>query len=174
MNREKRDREPAKESLGRQPGQARRRLASEATADAERTEYVGVLRNTRTGNYIIEPMARHPIGASAIFGAPVIIPAEKFESEITQAILENLAKYHRQVFREELAPKRRSTPEEKAFLKAHLSVSITRYPTGDIWIYPMRRNRGGYAGTGKKIVVLAAQVRDGLVSALREAFSKGS
>jgi hypothetical protein len=171
VNREKRDREPANEPLGRQPGQARRSLTSEATADAEQAEHVGVLRNTQTGDYIIEPMARHPIGASAIFGAPVIIPAERFESEITQAILENLAKYHRQVFREELTPKRRSTQEEKAFLKVHLSVSITRYPTGDIWIYPMRRNRGGHRGTGEKITVPAAEMRENLVSALREALA---
>lgn len=174
MSREKKNCEPANEPLWRQPVQARRRFASESISDAERAEYVSVLRNKRTGDYIIEPMARHPIGASAIFGAPVTISAGKFESEITQAILENVAKYHTQVFREELAPKRRPAQEQKAFLNAHLSVSITRYPTGDIWIYPMRRNRGGYAGTGEKIVVPAAEVRDSLVRALREAFSKGS
>lgn len=173
MSRKKRDSDLANEPLWRAAGPAQKRLASKVTPEGDRTEHVGVLRNRRTGDYIVEPMARHPIGASAIFGTPVTIPVERFESEITEAILENLGKYHIQVFREESAPRKKSSEEQKAFLETHLSISVTRYPNGDVWIYPMRRDRGGYAATGEKIMVPAAETHERLASAVREAFSKG-
>jgi len=147
-------------------------IGSELSAYAGQFEYICVLRNKRTGNYIIEPMAKHPIGASAVFGAVTTISAEKYESEMTSAVLANLAKYNRQEFQEELAPKRRPPKEEREFLESHLSVSITRYPWGDIWIYPMQRDKGGYRGIGEKIVVPASEVSKQLTAALQEAFSK--
>jgi hypothetical protein len=158
-----------------EPQRAKRKSAVlEPPLDAERAEYVSVLWNKRTGVYVVEPMAKHPTGASAIFGPPVTISAEQFESDATSAVLSNLAKYHHQVFRAELAPKKRLPQGERSFLKTHLSVSVTRYASGDIWIYPMQHTSGGYTGIGEKIVVPAADVKKKLVDGLRQAFSKSS
>jgi hypothetical protein len=145
----------------------------EVAPDAERVEHVGVLWNERARQYVVQPMTRHPIGASCDYGPASVIPDAEFEASITAAVLDNLSKYHKQAYDKDLVPKR-SDNKQRAFLKAHLSVSVTRYPTGDIWIYPMRRNKGGYSGIGEKIIVPAAEVEERLVTAVREAFSKSS
>ena len=136
-------------------------------------EVLSVYENTEDGIFIVQPMARHPIGASAEFGAPTLVPDAQFDTHIATAVMENLAKYHKQVYDQDTAAAR-SDKEQRDFVKAHLNVSLTRYPSGEICIYPMRRKSGGYTGTGEKIVLRADEVPENLASALREAFSKSS
>jgi len=146
---------------------------TDSGASATNFEMISVYRSSKNGNFIIQPMTRHPIGASGEFGKPTIISDDQFDARIVLAVIENLAKYHQQVYRDDLAPTR-SSKEQRQFVKEHLCVSVTRFPSGQIEIRPGHRERGGYVGDKENISLGPDEIPGKLARALRDAFSRSS
>lgn len=146
---------------------------TKSSASATNFEMISVYRSSKSGDFIVQPMTRHPIGASGEFGTPTVISDDQFDAGIVLVVTENLAKYHQQVYRDDLAPKR-SGKEQRQFVKEHLHVSVTRFPSGQIEIRPGHHERGGYVGDKESFSLRPDEIAQKLASALREAFSKSS
>src|SRR5574341_2164476 len=119
-------------------------------------QYLSLYLNERTGDFIVQPQARHPTGASADFGDPTVVSPKHFDSRMVAVVLENLGKYSKQVFLSELAP-RYSNDEHRKFVEEHLCVDLTRFPTGELRIRPCHRATGGavgYVGHDEDTVIL--------------------
>lgn len=146
---------------------------TDAAAKATSYEMISLYRSSKSGNFIVQPMTRHPLGCSGEFGGPTAISNDQFDACIVPIVIENLGKYHEQVYQEDLAPKR-SAKEYRKFVKEHLHVSVTRFPSGQIDISPSHHERGGYVGDKESISLRPDEIPWRLAPALREAFSKSS
>ena len=82
-----------------------------------------IYRRKSDGTVIVQPMARHPIGASADFGIPTEIMPQDFDRRIVPAVLNALQKYHIQVFDPALA-KKFSDEEHAEFIREHDCVEV--------------------------------------------------
>jgi len=131
---------------------------------------VTIYRNQKSGRLIVQPMTRHPTGASGEFGEPTQLTEEEVEARLPPVVLENLEKYHRQTYVPELAPKH-SGKQYATFTRGHDMVSVTRLETGVVEVNASERVRGGYRGLNSEMIVLQPQdVPTQLVAAIRQAF----
>ncbi len=131
---------------------------------------VTLYRNRRTHVYLVQPMTRHPMGASVEFGKPTPIPEAEFASMIVPALLESLEAYGRQPFLQELAPKM-SAQEYAKFRREHDAVGITLHDSGLLEVTPLRRSGGGYVGVVEKKVSLEVSLApEMLAEAVHQAF----
>lgn len=147
--------------------------ATEISANTAGYEMISIYRSKINGAFIIQPMARHPSGASGEFGTPTVISDDQFDIRIVPVVRENLRKYHQQAYQDDLAPKH-SNKVWQDFLKEHLCVSVTRFPSGQTEIRPSHHERGGYVGDNKSISLSPDEIPEKLAAALREAFSQSS
>lgn len=133
-------------------------------------ETLAIYRRKQDGRYIVQPMARHPTGASVEFGDPTIIPEEDLATHIVQVVLENLALYNRVKYDHSTAP-RSSDEDFAAFLGNHDALSVTREDTGVISVVPHVRKRGGTIGRMEAAIRLSpGQADTQLATAIRTAF----
>jgi hypothetical protein len=136
-----------------------------------RYETVTIYRDKKKdGRLIVQPMARHPTGASAEFGEPTELLEEQVEARLLHVVLENLEKYHGQTYVPEHAPKY-SGKGYADFTRRHDMVSVTRVENGVVEVNASERVRGGYRGLNSEMIVLQPHdVPTQLVSAIRRAF----
>jgi hypothetical protein len=134
-------------------------------------ECVAIYRNKKTNKILVQPMARHPTGASADFGAPTELAESDWDSRLLSTVLEDLAKYGGQQYEADLAPKYQRT-EYARFTRSNDLVSITRLKNGVVEVNPSERVRGGYRGLNDQMIVLSPEeAPTRLVTAIREALA---
>jgi hypothetical protein len=137
-----------------------------------RYEAATVYRRKNDGIIIVQPMARHPIGASAAFGDPTEIAPQDFDRRVAAAVLDALRRYHVQVFDRRLA-KRFSDEEYAQFIRGHDSVAVTLYEaSGLVEVVPCFPEEGSRASRkGHKITFSKDDIVEKLPEALRASFS---
>jgi hypothetical protein len=106
---------------------------------------VMLYRNRRADVYLVQPMTRHPMGASVECGEPTLVAEAEFAGRIMPALLASLEDYGRQPFSPELGPKL-SAREYAKFRREHEGVLVTLHDTGLLDVTPLRRESGGYVG----------------------------
>src|SRR6266496_4368695 len=114
--------------------------------------YAKIFRNRKTGEFTIQPTARGPIGISD-FGISILMPQEQFTQQILSVVVENILKYHRQVYDDTRAISY-SSQKQIDFLKNHTAVSLTWDETGELTIRPLRREKGGMVSIDGQEIVL--------------------
>lgn len=135
-----------------------------------RYETLTIYRNKKNGRLIVQPLTRHPTGASGEFGEPTELSEEESEARLLQVVLDTLEKYHRETYVPERAPKY-SGKEYADFTKRHYMVSVTRLETGAMEVNASEHVRGGYRGLNSEMIVLQPDdVPTQLVTAIRRAF----
>lgn len=133
-------------------------------------EKVAIYRSGQTVRYIVQPMTRHPSGASAEFGEPTEVSEEEFDARIVSVVLENLGKYHQQKYDPDLA-KIMTDEEDSKFRGDHDYISVTREDSGLVEVIPGARTQGGYVGIKSANITLQKdEVEPKLGAAIREAF----
>lgn len=133
-------------------------------------EMVGVFRNKKSGAYIVQPMARRPIGGSGDFGEPIVINAEEFDDRIVPVVLENLATYSQQQYNPKLAQSV-SDEEDSKFRREHDYVSVLLDETGLVEVKPCKRVSGGYVSI-EKLTLRREEIPEKLAEVIREAFHR--
>lgn len=133
-------------------------------------ETVTIYKNKKSGLYIVQPMTKHPMGASAEFGDPTPVTEEAFESLIVPVVEENLRKYHQQQYDQNLAPKS-SEAEHMKFVQEHYCVDVTVDDNGIVEVTPLGSVRGGYVGLKEgKASFNKEEIEVRLPTAIRAAF----
>jgi hypothetical protein len=134
---------------------------------------IHIERDLRTGQYRVQPYTEGPVATTA-FGEPAVIAPGEFESQITDAVMTNLAKFGKEKYDEKRAI-RRASNEQRQYVKGHLEVSVRKQPSGELVIFPLHREGGGFVAYKDESTVLAAEeVRDKLPEAIAEAFRKST
>ena len=131
---------------------------------------ITIYKNKKTGLYLVQPMAKHPTGASADFGDPTSLTEEEFESRIVSVVQENLRKYHQQTFDQKLALSF-SDEEYSRFTRGHNCVCVTVDDNGIVELIPAARVPGGYVGLKEgNISISKYEIGARLAGAIRDAF----
>ena len=136
-------------------------------------QFISIDLNVKTGMYYVKPYVMGPVSWTE-FGEPTALTNEQFDTHIVAAVLDNLDNFNKAVFEQALAH-RRTSAEQKAFVKQHLSVFVARLETNEIKVSPQHREGGGYTGDYEHTLVLQPEeVSQKLAQAIREAFSRAT
>lgn len=135
-----------------------------------RFQMVTIYRNKMTGEYVIQPMARHPLGGSAEYGEPIKLSEADFDRRIVDLVRENMRRYEVEEFDESRARKF-SDAEYSRFIRDHDSVTITHYDSGLMKISVGRRVQGGYVSDkATEQEMWESEIQQEMGPAIREAF----
>lgn len=124
-----------------------------------------IYRNKRTGDYLIQPLSKHPDGYRVEQGAPAIIKADEFLPRIADAVRRGLELSRRLYNANETLVQDDKTAA--AFERSHHRVSVIEMDDG-LEVMPYSRVRGGYEGNKRNaILVPHGNLPEGLVVALQ-------
>ena len=101
-----------------------------------------IYRNVKTGVYFVQPYTLGPVAATE-FGDATIVTPEKFDSSIAEAVLQNLEKFGKEQYDRSRAIIR-NQKQQKDFIKNHVGVTINQHDSGELVIYALHRERGGW------------------------------
>ena len=112
--------------------------------------------------------------ATTAYGEPTVVAPEEFESQITDAVMTNLAKFGKEKYDEKRAI-RRPPNEQREYAKGHVEVSVRKQPSGQLVICPLHREAGGFVGhKDEKTVLVAHEVSNKLPEIIAEAFRRST
>jgi hypothetical protein len=124
--------------------------------------------NQTAREFLVQAMWRKPHGGSSNQGDPVRIPEDRYDVEITAAVLKALDGYDNS-YDPDKAP-RRSDAEYERFIRSHISVVVEQ--DGErLKLFPMTLRARGYAGIGSKTILKRRDAAAELPILLRQSFA---
>ncbi len=119
----------------------------------DQKQTVSIYRDRKTGNFRIQSFGRLPNGSSQPFGPPDYLPNTASNSQLTTALLENLAKNDEQVYEELLVAKVSREEQKRVFSQQQL---ISIYRSGQkCRIVPFRRMGNSFGSIDDMVRVVS-------------------
>lgn len=119
--------------------------------------FVTIYQNNRDGTILVQPCARHPIGAIGEIGDPAVLHEPELASQLVDEVVKGLNAFASTRYDDTLVPAK-SKSEQRKFVRSHKSVSVTRTEDGTMEVLPSRHERGGFVSIDNKKQSLGAGV----------------
>ncbi len=128
-------------------------------------------RNKNNDSVLVQRCARHPIGAIAEIGDAVMISAPELSTRLVAELLTSVDAFDSRTFDESLV-KCLNTTEQRAFVRSHCRVSVTRKEDGTLELLPSRQEQSGYLSKDEHKLCLSRETNETeLYKAILHAFA---
>lgn len=138
-------------------------------------ETLDVFRNKKAGFFLIQRKCKDQLKKGLVsYGAPEVFSEAQLRETGVEKILSGLSFSSAPCPGQELVQVL-TTEEYSGFCRAHICVTVTRWPEGrgDLELFPLRRTRGGYRSIeGAKVVIEMHKIQSDLIDEVFEAFRR--
>ena len=134
--------------------------------------FVTLFWNQKENVYLVQPEARRGRFAKGSFGDALRLETEVHEDRFMLEIGRALDNFNKNIWSAEMS-KAMSPVKYRNFRRHHLSVSIKRSCCGEVIVYPLHREEGGYvARRGEHIQCQDSE--EEILKAVKQAFAMAS